>query len=183
MRHLRTVLAVAALALVTAGCGSGKDQTATVASPSPGDTWQLLVSGSAVPRPTPSPFGTRPGMSDATLSASPDPSCSKLFTQSEAVLIPIEVTPISGGFKVEWPRQYDSNYRVTAVPQKLVSGPQPEPPWKDVPAGTGCTVSTTITGLTAGAAYIVWLDAPNTGYDLDGTRHLYSGRSGVVYPK
>jgi hypothetical protein len=44
-------------------------------------------------------------------------------------------------------------------------------------------VSATITGLTSGAAYIVWLDAPNTGRERDGTRHLYSGRSGVVYPQ
>lgn len=170
------------LVLALAGCG-GKDQAASAPTPTPADTWQLLVTGSAVPSPTPSPFGSRPRMSPATLSGSPDPSCSKVFTQTEAVLIPIEVTPVSGGFKVEWPRQYDSDYRVTAVPQKLVVGAQPEPPWKSVPAGKGCTISTTITGLVSGAAYIVWLDAPNTGYDLDGTRHLYSGRSGVVYPK
>ncbi|GAA2892415.1 hypothetical protein Acy02nite_63230 [Actinoplanes cyaneus] len=181
MRHLRSFIAAAALGLLAAGCGDGKAETS--ASPSPGDTWQLIVTGSAVPTPTPSPFGSRPRMGAATLSGSPDPSCSKTFTRTEEVLIPVEVTPISGGFKVEWPRQYDSNYRITAVPQKLVSGPQPEPPWKNVPAGTGCTVSSTITGLTPGDAYIVWLDAPNTGYEPDGTRHLYSGRSGVVYPK
>jgi hypothetical protein len=181
MRHLR-LIAAAVCVLMAGGCG-GAEKVETVATPTPGDTWQLLISGSAVPSPTPPPFSARPRPSGATLSGSPDPSCTKSFTRTEAVLIPVEVTPIAGGLKVEWPRQYDSNYRVTAVPQRLVSGPQPEPPWKNVPAGKGCTVSTTITGLIPGAAYIVWLDAPNTGYELDGTRHLYSGRSGVVYPK
>ena len=51
-----------------------------------------------------------------------------------------------------------------------------------MPAGAGCTVTATITGLKAGTPYVVWLDAPNTGYERDGTRHPYSGRSGVVYP-
>ena len=32
--------------------------------------------------------------------------------------------------------------------------------WQTVNAGSGCTVSTTITGLTSGAPYIIWLDAP-----------------------
>ena len=50
-------------------------------------------------------------------------------------------------------------------------------------AGTGCTVRATITGLDPGKAYIVWLDAPNTGHERDGTRHLYSGRSGIVFPR
>jgi hypothetical protein len=83
---------------------------------------------------------------------------------------------------VTWPRQYDSDYRITAVPQPLVSGAQPAHTWTDVPAGTGCTVTTTITGLDSGKPYVVWLDAPNTGYERDGTRHPYTGESGVVYP-
>ncbi|MFC3993445.1 hypothetical protein [Actinoplanes siamensis] len=170
-----------ALVLAAGGCGGG-ETAETAAEPTPGQTWQLLSTGSPSASPTPSAFGPRPRPSAATLSASPDPGCAKTFTRTEEVLIPIEVTPVPRGLKVEWPRQYDSNYRVTAVPQELVTGAQPEPPWKDVPAGTGCTISTTITGLIPGAPYVVWLDAPNTGHRTDGARHLYSGRSDVVYP-
>ncbi|GLW32012.1 hypothetical protein [Actinoplanes regularis] len=186
MRHVGTVTALAACLLAAGGCGSGngsdKQGTATTTAPNPGDTWSLLISGS----PTPSPTVSRGARSSASVSASqvsPYPSCTKAWPVTGKALIPVVVTPIAGGFKVEWPPQYDSNYRVTAVPQELVSGAQPEPAWKDVPAGTGCTISTTITGLIPGAPYIVWLDAPNSGYELDGTRHLYSGRSGVVYPE
>ncbi len=187
MRHVGIVTALATCVLTVGGCGSGsggdkQGGTTTVPSPSPGDTWSLLISGS----PTPSPTASRGLRSSADASASvasPNPSCTKIWPATGAALIPVAVTPISGGFKVEWPPQYDSNYRVTAVPQELVSGAQPEPTWKDVPAGTGCVISTTITGLIPGAPYIVWLDAPNSGRELDGTRHLYSGRSGVVYPE
>jgi len=43
-------------------------------------------------------------------------------------------------------------------------------------------VSTTLTGLTSGAPYIIWLDAPGTPRRADGSRSLYSGKSGVVKP-
>ena len=182
MRQVGFVIALAAFALVAGGCSDGETVTAAP-SPSPGDTWSLLVEGSATPSPTPSgPTGSRSPVATASL-PSANPSCTQIWPATEPVFIPIVVTAFAGGFGVQWPRQYDSNYRVTAVPQKLVSGAQPEPTWKDVPAGTGCTVSTTLTGLIPGEPYVVWLDAPNTGYETDGTRHPYSGRSGVVYPK
>ncbi len=181
MRRVGTVLTAVACALVSGGCSGGGETTATP-SPSPGGTWSLLLSGSATPSPTPSRGSFSPTPAATASLPSPIPSCTKLWPRTDPVLIPIVVTAIAGGFRVEWPRQYDSNYRVTAVPQKLISGAQPEPTWKDVPAGTGCTISTTLTGLIAGEPYIVWLDAPNSGYEIDGTRHLYSGRSRVVYP-
>ncbi|GAA4596536.1 hypothetical protein BJY16_002045 [Actinoplanes octamycinicus] len=183
MRRVETGM-VLAVALLAGGCGGGAGTTPAAApSPSPGDTWSVLVSGSVTPSPTQSPGSPRtPGGLTASL-PSANPSCTKVFPATDPVLIPVAVTAIAGGFTVEWPRQYESNYRVTAVPQRLVSGAQPEPVWKNVPAGTGCTIRTTITGLVPGAPYIVWLDAPNSGYEADGTRHLYSGRSGVVYPK
>ncbi|GAA1590526.1 hypothetical protein [Actinoplanes couchii] len=172
----------AALGLSGGGTGDsgGAGTTATMGKP-----WIMVDQGS----PTPSPSATGAGKATASPSASvatpsPDPSCTKRWPRTDwRVFIPVEVTVGTGSVKVEWPRQYDSNYRVAAVPQRLVSGAQPEPTWKAVGAGTGCTVSTTITGLTPGAPYIVWLDAPNTGRDLDGTRHLYSGRSGVIIAK
>ncbi|GIF15216.1 hypothetical protein [Actinoplanes teichomyceticus] len=181
MRHVGTVAVVVAFALAAGGCGGGDERTGAAASPSPGDTWSLLVTGSATPSPTPS-LGVRPSAAATAGLPSANPSCTRVWPPTEPVLIPVAVTPVPGGFRVEWPRQYDSNYRVTAVPQELVAGAQPEPVWKNVPAGTGCTISTTLTGLNSGDPYIVWLDAPNTGRQPDGTRHPYSGRSSVVYP-
>ena len=88
-----------------------------------------------------------------------------------------------GKLVVTWPRQFNSDYRITAVKQPLKAGKQPAYPWQSVPAGSGCMITATISGLKKGVPYVVWLDAPNTGADRDGTRHPYSGRSGVVYPQ
>ena len=110
-----------------------------------------------------------------------DPECAKTWTV-DPVLIPMTIVPGKGSLTVTWPRQYNSNYRITAVPQPLVTGNQPAYKWQDVAAGAGCTVTATIKGLRSGTPYVVWLDAPNTGYMRDGTRHPYSGESGVVYP-
>ncbi|WP_239143909.1 hypothetical protein [Actinoplanes philippinensis] len=187
MRHTRIALALAAASLTLGGCaalGAGGDKAGeSSAAAGGGKQWILFDQGS----PTPSPAATvgKPAATpQVSLSAaSPDPSCTKVWPRTEPVMIPVEVTPGSGSLTVEWPTQYRSNYRVTAVLQGVVVGRQPEPVWQAVPAGTGCTVRTTISGLTSGAPYIVWLDAPNTGRERDGTRHLYSGRSGVVYPR
>ena len=108
--------------------------------------------------------------------------CAIGWPDSGEVLIPMNITPIAGGFKVEWPSQYGSYYRLTAVPQGLVSGAQPTPSWQTVPVAKGCTTTATIAGLTSGQPYIIWLDAPDTPRDVDGTRSLYSGKSGVVKP-
>ncbi|BBH65800.1 hypothetical protein ACTI_24850 [Actinoplanes sp. OR16] len=187
MRKLKLAMALTALPLLLGGCSAlglgGDSPGATATAPvESGEDWMRLAAGDATPSPTPS-RGKATATADPTVSApAPDPSCTKIWPRTDPVFIPVEITPGAGSLKVEWPTQYDSDYRVAAVPQQLVSGRQPEPVWKTVAAGTGCTVSTTITGLTSGAAYIVWLDAPNTGYNVDGSRHLYSGRSGVVYP-
>ena len=63
------------------------------------------------------------------------------------VLIPMIVTPGKGSLTVQWPAWYGPDYRVTAVDQRLVSGAQPPPTWVTVPAGGGCTVTATMTGL------------------------------------
>jgi hypothetical protein len=187
MRHTRIALVLAAASLTLGGCaalGLGGDEAGDSSAGSRnGKQWIVVDQGKATPAPS-GTVGKPSATPTVSLSApSPDPSCTKVWPRTEPVMIPVEVTPGSGSLTVEWPTQYDSNYRVTAVLQGVVAGAQPEPVWQDVPAGTGCSVSTTITGLTSGAAYIVWLDAPNTGRERDGTRHLYSGRSGVVYPQ
>ncbi|GAA4943293.1 hypothetical protein [Actinoplanes utahensis] len=186
MRRTGIAIVLAGATLALSGCaalGLGGDTAGeSSATAREGTKWINVEAGRATPSPSET-MGRPTATPTASLSLpAPDPSCTKNWTRTEAVLIPVEVTPGAGSLTVEWPTQYDSNYRVTAVPQALVSGAQPEPEWKEVPPGTGCAVSTTLTGLTPGAAYIVWLDAPNSGRERDGTRHLYSGRSGVVYP-
>jgi hypothetical protein len=188
LRLRTTLLALAALPFAVGGCsalglGGSGGSPATSGSPAPSGTpWIRYAGGSATPSPS---VSRRAGTPSAALPFSflpTAPVCTATFTRIEAVLIPLTVTPGKGSLKVTWPRQYTSNYRITAVKQPLVSGNQPAYPWQSVAAGTGCTVTATITGLKSGVPYVVWLDAPNTGHELDGTRHLYSGRSGVVYP-
>lgn len=177
--------------LALSGCAAlGLDSTMvpnTDTSSAPGPVsdagWVVSTQGS----PTPSPAASKgTGKSRAPVlppvSFLPlDPSCPKSWTV-EPVLIPMTITPGAGSLTVSWPRQRGSNYRIAAVPQPLNSGRQPDPVWQDVPAASGCTVTATLTGLASGKPYVVWLDAPNSGYEKDGTRHPYSGESGVVYP-
>ena len=137
------------------------------ATPSPGSTL-----GKGTPKPALPPVSFLPVV----------PGCSRPWVV-DPVLIPMTITPVAGGLSVTWPRQYDSDYRIAAIPQPLVSGSQPAYTWKAVPApSSGCTVTTTVTGLKAGTPYVLWLDAPNSGYQRDGTRHPYAGESKVVYP-
>ncbi|MFC7529555.1 hypothetical protein [Actinoplanes sp. GCM10030250] len=187
MRHSRIAITLAAVSLSLGGCaalGLGETPGDSSAASTAGEPWMLVEAGKATPSPAPSRGRSLTPSPDPSLSAPAlDPACTRIWPRTESAFIPIEVTPGAGTLKVEWPAQFDSNYRLAAVPQALISGKQPEPVWQSVAAGSGCSVTATITGLTSGKAYIVWLDAPNTGRERDGTRHLYSGRSGVVYPQ
>ena len=177
-----------AVPLLLAGCGTlGLGGSATPgASASPGPVsstgWIVVTNGSPTPSPAlPRGIGSPSPALPAVSFLPVDRSCTPSWDQA-AIEIPLTVTPGAGKLTVSWPRQWDSGYRITAVPQPLVPGDQPTPTWQTVPAGTGCTVTATITGLKSGVAYVVWLDAPGTGAERDGSRHPYSGRSGVVYP-
>jgi hypothetical protein len=190
VRLRKVLLTLVALPFALGGCGAlgladPGGATTTSASPAPAGTpWSGYASGSPTPRPSLSYGSARPSPALPPVSFLPaNPGCAGAFTRIDQVLIPLTVTPGKGSLTVTWPRQYDSSYRITAVRQALVSGNQPAYTWRSVPAGTGCTITATITGLKSGAAYVVWLDAPHTGHEKDGTRHLYSGRSGVVYPR
>jgi hypothetical protein len=176
-------LGLAATVSLLGGCTSKAAPTAS-ASPTPTQTpWIVVTSGS----PT-----TTPGTNSTFSPKSALPPVSFLPTSSACmiawpdnigmVLIPMVITPIVGGFKVEWPAKYGSYYRLSAVLQGVVAGPQPQRTWQTVQAGTNCTVSATITGLTSGAPYIIWLDAPDTPRGVEGSRSLYSGKSGIVKP-
>jgi hypothetical protein len=184
MRRIgKFALGLAVAALAVGGCSGAAKPTA---SPSPTPTsgpWVLFASGSPTTTPgtnsTFSPKSVLPPVSFLPTS----PGCATAWPDDVGmVLIPIVVTPISGGFTVQWPSKYGSYYRITAVEQLVDAGAQPEPSWQTVQAGGNCTVSATITGLTSGAPYIVWLDAPDTPRDVNGARSLYSGRSRVVKP-
>jgi len=177
-----------ALPIALGGCGALGPGSATDtpgsadATAEAGGDWIVVATGSATPSPVPSPGGSRPPVLPPVTFLPVAPGCAKSWVVNPP-LIPIEVVPGAGRLTVTWPRQQDSEYRITAVKQPLIAGNQPDYTWQNVAAGTGCTVTATITGLQRGVPYVVWLDAPNTGYELDGTRHPYSGRSGVVYPR
>ena len=177
------VVRTAALLLLLAGCGTtgGASSASSSATPSPAAPWLIYASGNPPPSATPQ-FSLSPS---PTLRWSPLPSastCDIAWPADEQVLIPLIVTPGVRSLTVKWPSTYGPNYRVAAVNQVLFSGTQPPPTWVNVTAGTGCTVTATLTGLISGNPYVVWLDAPTTPRHLDNSRSLYSGRSGVVKP-
>jgi hypothetical protein len=190
LRKMVLALVLAALPLALGGCGVlgpgpgvGGATPSASATPGSGGSWIVVATGSAPPSPSPS-YGTgSPSPALPAVSFLPvAPGCAQTWTSMSDVLIPLTVNPGKGSVTVTWPRQYGSNYRIAAVKQSLVSGNQLAYTWQNVAAGTGCTVTTTISGLKSGAPYVIWLDAPGTGYERDGTRHLYSGKSGVIYP-
>ena len=179
------VVALSASLLVLSGCGSSGGVAGSSASagvtPSRAAPWLIDVSANPAPS-LGNPVSLRPS---SGLPWSPLPSattCGIPWPTDERVLIPLIVTPGAGSLKVQWPSWYGPNYRVAAVDQKLVTGTQPPPAWVNVTAGTGCTVTATLTGLISGNPYVVWLDAPDTPRRLDNSRSLYSGRSALVRP-
>ncbi|WP_067494784.1 hypothetical protein [Actinoplanes sp. TFC3] len=187
MRILKFLSPLLALPLAVGGCSalglgsSGQPGGSASATPNSGPGWIVYATGSATPSPVVRYSGSRPPALPSVSFLPADPGCSTAY-EVDPVLIPVTVTPGKGRLTVTWPRQYDSDYRIAAVKQPLISGAQPNYKWQYVPTPPGCTATATITGLKSGTPYIVWLDAPNTGYERDGTRHPYSGRSGVVYP-
>jgi hypothetical protein len=170
------------LPLVLGACGGGAATPAVSVAASPATPWVVIDSGSATPSPTPSVAGSYTGGLPAVSFLPTSSACAMGWPQSGLVLIPMVVTPQKGALQVEWAAQYGSTYRVAAVDQQLVVGTQPPPTWQTVSVGNGCTGSATISGLKSGGAYIVWLDAPDSGRNIDGSRRLRSGKSGVVHP-
>ena len=182
--RLRIAVTVAMLiaSLALGGCGADEPVApGQTPVPAAGPGWLVSQTGSPTASPSPSRGGTRTSLLPPVSFLPVDPECAKGSTVAPP-LIPITIVPGKGSLTATWPRQYDSDYRITAIPQPLKSGAQAPYTWKNVPAAAGCTVTATISGLTSGKAYVVWLDAPNSGYQPDGTRHPYSGKSDVVYP-
>ncbi|MEV4344303.1 hypothetical protein AB0J83_07490 [Actinoplanes sp. NPDC049596] len=175
-------LAVLPLLLLAAGCGKSGSPTAEP-SAAPGEPWVRVESGSRTPSLstayTGSPKPALPPVSFLPTST----ACAIGWPDADQVLIPMVVTPGAGSFSVQWPNRFGHTYRITAVPQEIVSGSQPDPVWQTVTTGAECNASATISGLASGKPYVVWLDAPDTPRGTDGSRSLYSGKSGVVRPK
>jgi hypothetical protein len=176
------------VAMVAAGAPAGCGGTPTTTpSPAPGavapEPWTVVQPGKRTPSAAPKKGGSpRSGLPPVSFLPTGTAGCTVPWPETGLVLIPMVVTPIAGGFKVDWPASYGSTYRLTAVHQDLVSGAQPEPTWQTVAAGANCTVSATISGLISGDPYVVWLDAPDTPTRRDGSRSLRTGRVGVVRP-
>jgi len=182
----RCAPAMAALVLL-GGCGGTPTPGSSAATPAPqanGQPWVVVQTGSATPGPSAAIYtGTpRAGLPSVSFLATGSACAIGWPHDVGMVLIPMVVTPVAGGFKVEWPAEYGSTYRVTAVLQPVVVGAQPTPSWQTVNSGGACTASATITGLKTGEPYIVFLDAPDTPRNVEGTKSLQSGRSGVVRP-
>jgi hypothetical protein len=174
------------IAFALGGCGGGSATPTASESAAKGDgePWILVEPGKPTPSAKASAFGApKPALPPASFLPNTNESCKIAWPEYQGqVFIPLLVTPGSGSLKVQWPNRYGNTYRVAAVQQSLVSGAQPEPAWKTVTTGSECEASATITGLGSGAAYMVWLDAPSTPRNVDGTRSLYTGRSGIVKP-
>ncbi|WP_250002333.1 hypothetical protein [Actinoplanes sp. M2I2] len=181
---MRRGLALAVLPFLLGACGDGSSPSSG-ASPTEaaGEAWVTVKPGSATPSAAAKRGGSYPPALPPVSFLPTSEACELAWNEDIGkVLIPMIVTPATRSLKVQWPARYGNVYRVAAVPQEIVSGAQPEPVWKTVTTGGGCTGSATISGLKSGAAYIVWLDAPDTPRGLDNSRSLYSGRSGVVKP-
>jgi hypothetical protein len=178
------MVAVLAVLPFVAGCGGtaartdegGGDRTDA------GEPWVVVATGSATPSAGPPVRASRKPALPPVSFLPTTGACAVGWPAQDHVLIPMVVTPGTASLTVTWPNRYGNTYRLAAVPQDLVAGAQPEPPWQTVTTGGECEVTATIRGLTSGAAYIVWLDAPDTPRRLDGSRSLYSGRSRIVIP-
>ncbi|MEU8815550.1 hypothetical protein [Actinoplanes sp. NPDC048796] len=168
--------------LLLGGCGKS-DTPSTPATTPGGQPWVRVSSGSRTPSPVVTYTGSpRPGLPPVSFLPT-STACAAGWPDADQVLIPMIVTPGAGSFSVQWPNRFGNTYRITAVPQELVSGAQPDPVWKTITTGAECNASASITGLQSGKPYVIWLDAPNTPRGVDGSRSLYSGKSGVVRPK
>ena len=134
--RLRKVLGMAALIvpMALAGCSAlGLDSSATPATgtsiapgPVSGAGWVVVTNGSATPSPGVSQGTGTPKPALPPVSFLPvDGECAKKW-RVDPVLIPMTIVPGAGSLTVTWPRQYDSNYRISESRpawQKLATTP------------------------------------------------------------
>lgn len=129
------------------------------------------VSAVAIPRPRPVDVRVRPGVPRGVppVLEPPPASCGGYANPRR---ISPGVVPGVASATVGW--QADGHtevrrYRVQAVSQQLVPGPQPDPPAVLAPQPAGCgPVAVTVTGLASGVPYVFWLEeeVPDTSGGL-----------------
>lgn len=184
-----TLLPIAAVACLLAGCQAGGPTTTAVSAGPPSG---LAVSPTAPPiTVTVAPASVVPGAifpsATPSLPALPSPSyvppCPRYPQPKD---IPLQVTPGSGSAQVSWVSDGDASvqsYRVSAISQRLVGGTQPAAPTTTTPPGVGCGPrSVTFSGLGHGAGYVFWLEEgiPDAA---GGLRYWMVGQStGVLVP-
>jgi hypothetical protein len=156
------------------------------------NSWVLVSQGARRPSAAPgggaTPSATplltlRPTTTGAMPSAMGTPACAG--NEQLGGIAGLAVKPGAGSATVTWYNPGDPRlvqYRLTAIPQNLVGGSQPDLTWQEIAPGAGCrTMTATVTGLTSGAPYVFSLDAVLTNYDTDGNRTATIARSLVVY--
>jgi Fibronectin type III domain len=154
-------------------------------------TQRGAVPSSSAPSPGASPSSPAPVLSPAPVRtaggmASPSQGCANPGPGTGG-LAGLTVVPGRTSAVVSWPASGNGallNYRLTAIPQRIVAGSQPPLRWQTVPAGRACgTVTATVPGLASGAPYIFSVDAVTSTYNGSGTSTVTIARSTVVYQK
>jgi hypothetical protein len=196
MRRSRLFLLFAPLLL--GGCGvvpgfpAGSPATSpTAAAAASGPSWVVVSQGSVAPSatakgrpsPTPSTGGFLPRRTPGP-TPTPHQTCSDP-TVKVGVINGLAETERAGTATVRWFNIGGDNvvsYRLTAIPQALVSGKQPDLRWQSISPGKACTYMTAVvTGLVRNAPYVLSLDAVLSHTNADGARAATVARSGVFY--
>jgi hypothetical protein len=177
--------------VLLAGC------SAVVPAPTPtktpGGSWVVVTQGSVPPSATPGSRTPTPGLRTGFLPLSTvrpqvtptlAPNCTGFQRQGQ--IDGITPVPATRSVSLTWYNPGGKNlvsYRLTAIPQHLVTGNQPPLKWKVITPGKDCGMMTTvITGLVSGKPYILSMDAVVKRRNSDGDVGSTIARSGVFYP-
>jgi hypothetical protein len=158
-----------------------------------GASWVVVAQGKASASPSARAVSPSPAMSVGVpvavvprgLAGTPRPDC--VGVQRIGQINGLTVTPGAGSAAVSWLNPGGSNlveYRLTAIPQRLVTGHQPALKWQTVAPGAPCAPMTaSVAGLARRAPYVFSLDVVVTGLSGNGVRTSTVGRSQVVYTR
>jgi hypothetical protein len=195
VRVRRASLAAPLLGAVLAG-GCSAAPSAPVPSPSSGFPWIVVNTGSPTPSPTPatsysvSPFpsGFLP-LPPATAGPAPTVSATCLSGRFQGGIIDYaSVVPGTTSAVVTWNNPGGTGlvqYRITAIGQDVLPGPQRDVGWTVVtPAAGSCgMLSATVGNLSRRKHYVFSVDAVFTRTNQDGTRSATIARSGSISTK
>jgi hypothetical protein len=157
-----------------------------------GPSWIVVVPGSvasspgtqAFASPAASPTDDLPSAAAPAPTSTPDPTCTGRAVTSGQIN-GLTVVPGAGTAVVSWYNSGGSNvvsYRLTPIPQNLVTGDTPDLQWQTLVPAKDCTpMSATVTGLARDAPYIFSLDMVISHRTTDGTSASTIARSGIVY--